>query len=81
MQNKPNFRKTQMNITFFLTNHYVNLHLRPRRGNKPNFKRGRSAGQKFEFFDTQTLSQFLQGNKFDLSDSFLTQSEVVADLL
>jgi len=36
MQNKPNFRKAEMNVSSILTKDYENVPLRRRRENKPN---------------------------------------------
>jgi len=36
MQNKPNFRKAQMNLNFYPQKHYENERLCRRRENKPN---------------------------------------------
>ena len=38
-------------------------------------------GEEFELFDTQGVSQFLQGNQFKLADALLGHTEVLADLL
>jgi hypothetical protein len=41
LQNKPNFRKAGMNLSFYSTKDYVNLHLRTRFKNKAKLRKAR----------------------------------------